>query len=388
MLGNYAVYFIPRLLHFKTYLQEKGDELIIIEESDKNKLYGSFANDDKNSLKRYLISEVKEKKSYKEKVFSLLDRIRPDIIVSGFIAFPYGAVALKWAKKNNCAIIEYDDQRKDTFPKGWLSTFIKKCIIRNVDAFLCPTPAWDETLLSYGFRQADIFYGLDCSDNDFWGGKVTSFSFQNLPEKYFMTVGRQANMKNLHNFLLAYKTYLTEGGNIPLVMVGEGPQHESLKGIANNSPMIIFLPFQNKEKIRELFTRMKALILPSYKTETWGMVVNECMASGGIVGISSECGSATTLVKDQINGFHFSPYSKKEMTSILHKLENLTVKQESEMKAKSLDIIQNWGLDRFSTGLYDACCYALNHKKKVRNPIDLILIKLWKGRFNVDVATK
>ena len=30
----------------------------------------------------------------------------------------------------------------------------------------------------------------------------------------------------------------------------------------------------------------------------------------------------------------------------------------------------------------------LNHKKKVWNPIDFILMKMWKGRFNIKEATK
>lgn len=389
MLGNYALYFMPRLVAFHKRLKSQGDELVVVQESDKNKLYGNIPQLDTKEVNILHLSEDTDlSKPYKQRIICILDKLNPDVLVTGFVSFPYGAIGLQWAKSRNKAIIEYDDQRWNTFLRGKVSTWIKSRIIRNVDAFLCPAPAWDETLLKWGFKKQEIFYGLDTSDNAFWSQKVDRVSFENLPPSYFMTLGRQGSMKNLPFFLNAYLDYLKLGGKIPLVMVGEGPDHEMLVSLSNNNPNVTFLPFQDREHIRELFVNMKALVLPSTKVETWGMVVNECMASGNIVAISNECGSSTTLVKDGINGFHFSPNSKKEIVDALFKIEKLSLKDEQQMHQKSLDIIKDWGVDRFSKGLYDACIYALNHKKKVWNPIDLILMKMWKGRFNIKEATK
>lgn len=387
--GNYALYFIPRLLEFRKKLQKEGSEMcILIASEGENILYSKLPQVDSSVLSIYKISDAPASFNYKEKSFFMLDKLNPDVVITGFISFPYGAAGLQWAKSRNKAIIEYDDQRLDTFPRSFISAWIKKHIIRNVDSFLCPAPAWDETLLNWGFKKDEIFYGLDTSDNDFWGTKVVNESLPNLPHKYFMTVGRQSSMKNLPKFVSAYLRYKKEGGTLPLVMVGEGPDHEILMQMSNEDPSIIFLPFQTRERIRELFVGMHALILPSTKSETWGMVVNECMASGGIVGISNECGSSTTLVLDEVNGFHFSPHSEEEMIKTLFKLERLTPERYSAMRSKSLEIIKDWGLQRFVDGAYNACRYALQHKKKVRNPIDYFLLNIWKGRYNVAHATK
>lgn len=389
MLGNYALYFMPRLVAFNRKLKSQGDELIVVQESDKNKLYSSIPQLDVKEVRILHLSDISDStKPYKQRILNVLDKFNPDVLVTGFVAFPYGAIGLQWAKSRNRAIIEYDDQRWNSFPRGKVSTWVKSRIIRNVDAFLCPAPAWDETLLKWGFKKQEIFYGLDTSDNDFWSQKVYRVSFEDLPSSYFMTLGRQGSMKNLPFFLNAYLEYLRFGGIIPLVMVGDGPDHETLVSLSNNNPNITFLPFQDREHIRELFVNMKALVLPSTKVETWGMVVNECMASGNIVAISNACGSSTTLVKDGINGFHFSPNSEKEIVEALFKIEKLSPIEEQQMHQKSLEIIKDWGVDRFSKGLYDACIYALNHKKKIRNLIDFTLVKLWKGRFNIEVATK
>ena len=388
MFGNYALYFVPRLVALSNQLMLEGGELWILQASRENLLYGGIPQTDMSSLNVVHLWDAPEKLDYQGKAFYMLDKLNPDVLVTGFIAFPYGAVGLKWAKNRKRGVVEYDDQRLDTFPRGKVSNWIKSRIIRNVDAFLCPSPVWDETLLLWGFRRQEIFYGLDTSDNVFWGKKVENEDFKTLPSSYFMTVGRQGRMKNLLRFLGAYKEYIKRGGNTPLVMVGNGPDHGILEELAANDPHIIFLDFQSKEKIRQLFVRMKALVLPSTKVETWGMVVNECMASGHIVAISNECGSATTLVKDRVNGFHFSPDNEDEMIDILFKIQNLSDEEYERMSRASLDIIKDWGLDRFVDGALGACKYAHANRKNIRNPIDKLLIHLWKGRYNIVQATK
>lgn len=388
MFGNYALYFIPRLIAFSDRLKSEGGELWILQANKENLLYGKIPQADFAALNIVHIWDAPDELDYQEKAFFMLDKLNPDVLMTGFIAFPYGAAGLKWAKSRNKGVVEYDDQRHDTFPRGKISSWIKSRIIRNVDAFLCPAPAWDETLLKWGFKQQDIFYGLDSSDNEFWGEKVVNVDFKNLPKTYFMTVGRQGSMKNLPRFLSAYKEYLNKGGNVPLVMVGEGPDHDELERIADGDENIIFLNFQPREKLRQLFVQMRALVLPSTKVETWGMVVNECMASGNIVAISSECGSATTLVKDKINGFHFSPHIEEEMVEVLFAIQNLSEEDYGRMSRASLDIIKDWGLERFVDGAISACKHAFQNKKRIRNPLDNILVHLWKGRFNISEATK
>ena len=388
MFGNYALYFIPRLVTFSEKLKADGGELWILQASKENLLYGKIPQADMSVLNIVHIWDAPEELNYKQKAFYMLDKLNPDVLVTGFISFPYGAIGLKWAKSRKKGLVEYDDQRFDTFNRSKISNWIKTSIIRNVDAFLCPAPAWDETLLAWGFKKNEIFYGLDTSDNDFWGEKVENTDFNDLPQTYFMTVGRQGAMKNLPRFLHAYKEYINKGGTIPLVMVGNGPEHEKLIKIADNDPHVTFLDFQPREKIRQLFVRMKALVLPSTKVETWGMVVNECMASGHIVAISKECGSATTLVKDGLNGFHFSPESEKEMVEALFKIQRLSDDEFSKMSQESLNIIKEWGLEKFVDGVYAACKYAYSHKKRILNPINRLLVSLWNGRYNISEATK
>ena len=76
------------------------------------------------------------------------------------------------------------------------------------------------------------------------------------------------------------------------------------------------------------------------------------------------------------------------MIDILFKIQNLSDEEYERMSRASLDIIKDWGLDRFVDGALGACKYAHANRKNIRNPIDKLLIHLWKGRYNIVQATK
>src|SRR5690606_40875951 len=99
MMRNYAVYFIPRLKHFSNYLKARGHELYVIEESDRHRLY-TFAADDKSQLNRILLSQegYLPYSELKSRIYDKLNKINPDVIITGFVSFPIAAIGLKWAK--------------------------------------------------------------------------------------------------------------------------------------------------------------------------------------------------------------------------------------------------------------------------------------------------
>ena len=119
--------------------------------------------------------------------------------------------------------------------------------------------------------------------------------------------------------------------------------------------------------------------LPSFKKETWGLIVNEAMAAGKIVAVSTECGCANTLVKERVNRFYYNPLSEKEMISIMFEIQNMSIDEIHKMQNEGRKIISNWDLDKFVEGVYSAVLYAISHKKKI-SLLDHLLVKLWKGQ--------
>ena len=61
-------------------------------------------------------------------------------------------------------------------------------------------------------------------------------------------------------------------------------------------PSASFAGFLNQTEISRAYVAADALVLPSDPGETWGLVVNEALASGLPAVVSAACGSAEDLV--------------------------------------------------------------------------------------------
>lgn len=384
---EFRAHFPPRIKFFYEEAKRQGHEVHVIE------LYGisicyQFSNNKQNNENwEVLFSEEKtgavKFENVEKRLTERLDAINPDVIMSGIATFPVGIISLRWAKKNNRGIVEFGNAKKNTFKHNFLVHQIKRMMFRNVDAFFCPSDKWDESMIFWGFKKEEIFYGLNVTNTHDWEGDVKNIHFTNLPKEYMLTCGRQVAMKNLPRLVKCYQQYSKEGGKLPLVMVGDGIKHNELVKLSEGNKNIIFLPYQPHDMMKEIFSQTKCLMLPSFREETWGIVVNECMASGKIAACSIEAGCTTTIIEDGVNGFVYDPYDENEIVKIMHKIEEISPEKLQEMQNKAKATIQNWGVERFAEGALKACEYAIAHKKKIYNPFDWLLIKFWKGRMTI-----
>src|SRR5262249_39643229 len=65
----------------------------------------------------------------------------------------------------------------------------------------------------------------------------------------------------------------------------------------HNGPNASFIGFLNQSEIHRAYVAADCLVLPSDAKETWGLVVNEAMASGLPCTVSDACRCAEDLVK-------------------------------------------------------------------------------------------
>jgi len=385
---DFRIYWPARLHHLSSKLYELGHELVILEIAGKGSLY-SFAEseaDNHISWKCLFPDEKIEELDIsiaKQKVKDTLDEINPDIVVTGAFAFTSGSAALDWAKSKDKALVLFDDSKRTDVERNFFVNMIKKAMYCYVDAIFCPSEDWSDTHISWGFKPEAIFYGLDVVDNDFWAQKCNQT--RDLPQHYFLCVGRQVERKNFHTVIKSFSNFLQNNPDFPyeLIMVGDGPERWRLEALVKpaHKDKIHFLPFLDEYQLRELYQGAAFFIMPSM-SEQWGLVVNEAMASGCPIIISRQCGCANTLVQDNINGFYFDTHNKKELDGIFKKIKEMPADEISKMGAASKDIISNWGLEKFSQGAIDAINYAIAHKRKPAFWIGRFLLKIWKGRYN------
>ncbi len=120
-----------------------------------------------------------------------------------------------------------------------------------------------------------------------------------------------------------------------LVMVGNGPLERELKNIYESNSQLRFLDFQNQSVMPAIYRMADVFVLPSKgPNETWGLSVNEAMATGRPVIVSDKCGCAADLVKNGINGFIFNAGNKNELSSRLTEITKMDWETMSEASKK------------------------------------------------------
>lgn len=376
----------------RTYLDEKGITLSIIEISGTGSPYSFSGNSKGNGSGWHCLYPDRRMEDIPaedavSRVDELLDRICPDIVMGGAIAYPSGAAVIRWASRNKKHVIIFDDARLDDIRRPFYVDWIKRQIYSIVDAMLIPAPSHNYTYNYFGISNDRLFYGVNAVDNEFFKNNLTDTAKEDLvlPEgPFILAVGRQIQIKNWISLLKAFLKLSdsVQFDDWSLVFVGDGPDHEELIGIAGDShtKKVYFLPFLSQNNLKICYQRAAVMILPSH-SETWGLVVNEAMAAGLPVLVSNKCGCAETLVNQGVNGYTFNPADVQDIEKVIYDFVSLGNKEKKAMSATSLSIVENWGIERLCEGVSKAIECCTEHDKRKGTIWGRIIIKYWNGQY-------
>ncbi|WP_209444216.1 glycosyltransferase family 4 protein [Pedobacter borealis] len=121
----------------------------------------------------------------------------------------------------------------------------------------------------------------------------------------------------------------------------------------NIKKRIHFMDFQNQTEMPVVYQACDLFCLPSKGPgETWGLAVNEAMAAGKAVLVSTKVGCAVDLVKPGING---EVFRSNDLDDLMRKLGELTSSKEklTKMGIQSQQIIQNWSFEKQVEAIVD-----------------------------------
>ena len=388
---DFRVHWGKRLKALHNYLEEKGHSLFVIEIGGKGSPYAFHKNQDYSGLNWHCIfpdNRIEDIKPLDAKrgVIQALKNIRPDVVLSGAIAYSSGAAALEYCIRIGTKHIVFDNARLEDIPRSGFVNFIKKKLYDGVDAILCPVASCNKDFRYWGFSDEQIFHGLNVIDNQYFKKQVDNGTLQKKSKK-LLAVGRQIPKKNFLRLLKVWGRVSndnTKNNSNRLVFVGEGPSHNELVGYSNENNLsnVEFIPFQTQEQLQELYHNASALVLPSMYGETWGLVVNEAMAAGLPVFVSDRCGCASTLVDDGRNGYTFDPENEEQISYVLTKFIEMPSDELRRMGKESEKIIADWDLDRFCSGVWEAVQYVVSNEKKRKGDVfSKILVRRWNGRY-------
>lgn len=133
----------------------------------------------------------------------------------------------------------------------------------------------------------------------------------------FLFAGKLQSKKNPMLLLEAFNA-LNDASH--LVFVGSGEMEAALKEQAAAHSNVHFMPFQNQSLMPAVYRLGDVYVLPSQgPEETWGLALNEAMASGRAVIASSKVGGARDLIQADAVGWVFESRDQSALLAALRR---------------------------------------------------------------------
>lgn len=311
------------------------------------------------------------------KLLAHLKTIQPTVLVIAGYAYQPMRAAAQWAKKNEVLTIMLSDSHYLDKPRNLIIERLKGLwICKHFDAAFVAGASAALYLHNLGFPGNRIWRTYDVVDNSYFA-EVSKEIEQweqprkklQLPEQYFLYVGRLSPEKNLLRLLEAYQIHcqhMLEDNqkSWSLVLVGSGSQEHELKLRAKQLGLqnVCWEGFKQLGTLPYYYGLASALILPS-TSEPWGLVVNEAMACSLPVLISDRCGCLLDLVFPGINGYVFNPFEVENIANALIYLNKLPAQQLQKMGQASDKIISNYTLDNWAEALADCARFLCQNNE-------------------------
>jgi glycosyltransferase involved in cell wall biosynthesis len=244
------------------------------------------------------------------------------------------------------------DEKKGFSVRGFLRQQYLKWVYSHVDFALSPGTASDAYFKFVVLKQNQIVRAAHAVENSRFS---LSFRAKRGTSITFLFAGKFEAKKNPLLLIRAFKKLYETNKNIHLTLVGDGVLKDEIinelkeLSIQNEQPFTL-LPFQNQSQMPSIYNKGDIFVLPSQGPgETWGLAINEAMASGCAVIASDKCGGAEDLIEDEKNGYIFKSGDEDDLVD---KMQNI-LKQDRyiAMGGNSTEKIQYFSYRHFLDAL-------------------------------------
>ncbi len=322
----------------------------------------------------------------RRKLAEVLDGVGPAAVAIPGWSAPASLTALEWCVRRAVPAIVMSESQVVDAARTRAVELIKSRVVRLFSAGLVGGTPHRSYLEALGMEPQRVFAGYDVVDNLHFasGADAARRNERNLrrnlglPARYFLASSRFVLKKNLSRLLRAFAAYrsLCRGAPWGLVLLGDGPLRSELLrerdglGLAAD----VFLPgFKQYEELPSYYGLAQAFVHAS-TVEQWGLVVNEAMASGLPVLVSSACGCAPDLVREGVNGHVFDPRDPEKLARLLATISSNEV-DLAAMGRASREIVAGWAPARFAEGLDAAAAAAIDHSPPRATLLDRLILR-------------
>ncbi len=356
-------YFVTRYTAFTQAFPDCS--LHSIELGRTSLTYPWKAHDDELPYQRWVLTETAAESestvNLVKALFRVLNQIQPDAMAIAGYAIPTMSAALLWCIWNRKPVIMFSDSKADDAARSWWKELPKRLILSQYQGALVAGKPHRRYLAQLGMSEASMLTGYDVVDNAaFHPSKIRSRP-KPYARPFFLAINRFVPKKNLLNLVLAYAKYRRAVGESAwdLVLCGDGELRSRIEAELARLAIrdsVHLTGFLEQQDILPLYAHASCFIHASIQ-EQWGLVVNEAMAAGLPVLVSTHCGCFEDLLVEGVNGFGFEPENVEQLSALMRQMSSDSVDLKA-MGQASLQMIQKFSPADFAQGLHDAIDHA------------------------------
>ncbi len=242
------------------------------------------------------------------------------------------------------------------FRAGMRKRFLK-WVYRHIDYALYVGKNNYDYFIRMGMKKNQLILAPHATDNkrfaaDSEGRAVEAAGLRRslgIPEDrfVFLFAGKLEEKKDVRTLLNAFKQSGL-GNRADLLIVGNGPQEAELKASFEKESSIHFMDFQNQSMMPVVYRMGDVFVLPSKGPgETWGLALNEAMASSKAVLASDRCGGAVDLIDEGLNGYIFKAGDAGALAAKMVQLADAGRERLEQMGHYSSEKIRSFSFESF-----------------------------------------
>ncbi len=241
-------------------------------------------------------------------------------------------------------------------PKKLVRSTLLRWVLGFVDYALSVGTNNTDYFRHYGLTEQQIVDAPHAIDNDRFQGAGKDYDVAAAKlrrelgfgesDTVLLFAGKFETKKRPDRLLRAFLTASQNRDDLRLLFVGSGELEDQLKATAEETSKVQFLPFQNQSRIPVIYRVGDIAVLPSSHNETWGLALNESMASGRPIMATENVGATKDLIVDGMTGFVF-PSQGADTEQAARSLQRLPDRQTLLRMGSYCQqfIRQNWSFD-------------------------------------------
>lgn len=284
-----------------------------------------------------------------------------DVVIALGWTMPNTVLAWQYCKTHRRPVVVWDDSIPH--PPGRWKRRLMPVVQRyfgSFDSYLASSSWCRDYFVSMGAPREQIIFFPQIVDNDFFARSADALRprrdalKQELgihTSRVILFVGQSIARKGVVPLMEAFERVAQANPDVTLVTVGQGvltSEMQARRLASHARDRIVIHPFVSQQDLPKFYALADIFVLPSFY-DTFGLVINEAMASRLPIVTTNRVGAVADLVRDGVNGRVVAPGDVPALAEALTQLVGNDALR-AEMGKRAAEQIDRWSVQQAGEG--------------------------------------